>query len=150
MQGGRLKNLLSFSMGILGLGSRRADPTYDLFAVAMIMINAVYPKRFNKDGQGLTQLTSMIKQNKLLEKFEEVILSALKGNYQTAAQMRRDLIAAVNKEKSYNTYGRSQGKNSISPKRQQSKGRKGGFVETCTIFLIVVSFYVIYMFGQLI
>ena len=151
MQGRAIKEFTEFfDRGYWGLGSRKADPTYDLFATAMIMINTVYPKRFNKNGQGLTQLTSMIKQSKLLEKFEGVILSALKGKYQTAAQMRRDLIAAVNKENPITRTAAHKARTASSPKRQQSKGRKGGFMETFIIFLIVVSFYVIYMFGQLI
>ena len=37
-----------FDRGYWGLGSRKADPQYDLYAVAMVMINAVYPTRFLK------------------------------------------------------------------------------------------------------
>ena len=41
-----------------GLGSRKAEPGYDLFAVAMIMINTAYPNRFNKKEGGILQLRS--------------------------------------------------------------------------------------------
>ncbi len=151
MQGRAIKEFTEFfDRGYWGLGSRRADPAYDLFAVAMIMLNTAYPKRFNRNGEGLAQLTSMIKQNKMLEKFEAVILSALKGKYENAAQMRRDLLIAVNKERTVTRTAARKTRTAASSKHQQTKGRKGGFAETFIIFLIVVSFYVIYMFGQLI
>ena len=53
-----------FDRGYWGLGSRKADPQYDLFAVAMIMVNAVYPTRFSKKGEGYTQLKEKIMQKK--------------------------------------------------------------------------------------
>ena len=37
---------------------------YDLFAVAMIMINTVYPNRFNKKEGGILQLRTQIKQSR--------------------------------------------------------------------------------------
>ena len=57
MKGRAIKEFTEFyDRGYWGLGSRKADPAYDLFAVAMIMINAVYPKRFNKTEGGIVQL----------------------------------------------------------------------------------------------
>lgn len=154
MQGRAIKEFTEFyDRGYWGLGTRKADPAYDLFAAAMIMINTAYPKKFNKNGGGLAQLKMMIKQKKMLEKFEGVILHALQGHYQSAAQMRRDLLISVNKEQ---TVSRSAVQRSRMTKpagakrRHQQKGKRGGIMETVIIFLIVVSFYVIYLFGQLI
>ena len=45
-----------FDRGYWGEGSRKAEVTYDLFAVAMIMINAYYPGRFTKQKGGIEQL----------------------------------------------------------------------------------------------
>ena len=61
-----------FDRGYWGLGSRRADPQYDLFAVAMIMLNAVYPTRFSKKGEGYSQLKEKI--------YTETIIKALSKN----------------------------------------------------------------------
>ena len=45
IQGRAIKEFTEFyDRGYWGLGSRKAEPTYDLFAVAMIMINTAYPK----------------------------------------------------------------------------------------------------------
>lgn len=153
LKGRAIKEFTEFyDRGYWGLGSRKADPEYDLFAVAMIMINTAYPKRFTKSGGGLSQLTLMIKQKKVLEKFEGIIQHALQGHYHSAAHMRSELLAAVNKEQpvTRSAVRKSRTAKPVSTKRRQNKGKKGGIMETVVIFLIIVSFYVIYMFGQLI
>ncbi len=49
MRGRALKEYTKFfDRGYWGFGTRKAEPSYDLFAVAMIMINICYPKRFPK------------------------------------------------------------------------------------------------------
>lgn len=37
-----------YDRGYWGLGSRRAEPGYDLFALVMVILNIYYPKRFEK------------------------------------------------------------------------------------------------------
>ncbi|MBB6447458.1 serine/threonine-protein kinase [Bacillus benzoevorans] len=153
LRGRAIKEFTEFyDRGYWGLGSRKADPGYDLFAVAMIMMNTVYPKRFNKSEGGLSQLTWMVKQKDVLKGYEKIILHAFQGHYQSAAQMRRELLAAVNKEQpaARSVVQQSRTTKKVSAKRQQHKRKKGGIMETVIIFLIVISFYVIYMFGQLI
>lgn len=147
LQGRAIKEFTEFyDRGYWGLGSRKADPAYDLFAVAMIMLNTAYPKRFVKNEGGLPQLASMLKQQNSLKRYEGVILKALKGEYQAAAQMRREMITAVNHESSIS---RTASRKRKAPARQRKK-RKGSLLETFVIFLIVISFYLVYMIGQLI
>lgn len=158
LQGRAIKEFTEFyDRGYWGIGSRKADPGYDLFAVAMIMINTVYPQRFRKDKGGMEQLAAMVKQKKSLKQYEGVILHALQGHYQSAAEMRRDLLAAVNQEKQstqQSAVRQAQASKAFSAactsRSQRRAGRKRGFMETVIIFLIVLSFYVIYLFGQLI
>ena len=45
-----------FDRGYWGLGQERQILQYDLFAVAMIIINSAYPARFQKKGEGYSQL----------------------------------------------------------------------------------------------
>ncbi|PAF11551.1 serine/threonine protein kinase, partial [Shouchella clausii] len=66
----------------------KADPAYDLFAAAMILINTAYPKRFAKTTGDLKQLKLMVRQKKELLKYEDVILNALQGQYSSAGEMR--------------------------------------------------------------
>jgi serine/threonine protein kinase len=153
MKGRAIKEFTEFfDRGYWGLGSRKADPGYDLFAVAMITINTAYPNRFSKNTGGIAQLSSMIKQKKSLQKLESVILHALQGDYQSADEMRNDLIKAINKEKDiHRTSGQTRStvksKSVINPKHQK-KGKKGGLMETFVIFMMIFFLYVIYIYVQ--
>lgn len=37
-----------FDRGYWGLGTRKAEPSYDLFAVAMVFLHIYYPRRFER------------------------------------------------------------------------------------------------------
>jgi serine/threonine protein kinase len=166
MKGRAIKEFTEFyDRGYWGLGSRKADPGYDLFAVAMIIINSVYPKRFNKTQGGIVQLRSQISQSKPLQKLESVILRALEGNYQSAGEMRLDLLQAINKPSNHTkptssrqTRQSRQSNHSTKPnqtnsrqgKHRQQKGKKSGSFETIIILVIVFVFYAFYIFGELI
>jgi serine/threonine protein kinase len=88
-----------YDRGYWGLGSRKAEPTYDLFAVAMIMMNTAYPKRFEKTGGGILQLKEAISQKPELKRFEKVLLKALQGHYPSARQMRAELLDCLTEKK---------------------------------------------------
>jgi serine/threonine protein kinase len=100
IQGRAIKEYTEFyDRGYWGLGSRKAEPTYDLFAVAMVMINTAYPKRFEKTNGGLIQLKGAVKLKPELDRYQKVILNALQGHYMNAKQMRADLLALMVEEK---------------------------------------------------
>ena len=93
LQGRSIKEFTEFfDRGYWGLGSRKADPGYDLFAVGMILVNTAYPKRFNKVSGGLNEILAKVKQSPELKRYENVIVSALTGKYQSARQMREELL----------------------------------------------------------
>ena len=80
LQGRAIKEYTEFyDRGYWGLGSRKAEPSYDLFSVAMVMINTAHPKRFTKTQGGITQLREFIQQSKLLLKFEPVLFKSFTG-----------------------------------------------------------------------
>src|SRR5690606_32927785 len=66
-----------YDRGYWGLGTRRAEPSYDLFAIAMIMINSCYPQRFPKREGGIRQLTRAIDASHELTKYKTVLIKAL-------------------------------------------------------------------------
>lgn len=149
IQGRAIKEFTEFyDRGYWGLGTRKAEPTYDLFAVGMIMINTEFPKRFNKTTGGLSQLQDSIKQKKNLHKFEKVIVKALEGTYVSAKEMRLDILEQIN-----HTLSR---KNTIAvpPSKHQTrvaiKKKKGGWFETILIVMVVSILYFIYLYGQMI
>ncbi|WP_217349575.1 phosphoribosylaminoimidazolesuccinocarboxamide synthase [Herbaspirillum sp. VT-16-41] len=93
IQGRAIKEFTEFyDRGYWGLGTRKADPAYDLFAAAMIIINTAYPKRFAKTTGDFKQLKMMVRQKKELLKYEDVILNALQGHYSSAGEMRNDML----------------------------------------------------------
>lgn len=93
IQGRSIKEFTEFfDRGYWGLGSRKAEPGYDLFAVGMIMVNTAYPKRFNKTSGGLNEIMGKVKQSPELKVYENIIANALTGTYQSARQMREEIL----------------------------------------------------------
>lgn len=164
IQGRAIKEFTEFyDRGYWGLGSRKAEPSYDLFSVAMVMINTAYPKRFTKTQGGITQLRQAIHQSPLLVKFEPILVEALQGHYQSASEMRDSLLQLINHKQSQATTGSRQTRQSTKVhssktnrsrsqtvgQRQKSR-KKGRSLETVIIFVVVMLFYVFYIFGELI
>lgn len=149
-----------FDRGYWGLGGRKAEPSYDLFAVAMIMINSAYPKRFQRSGgNGRDQLKKVILSNELLKKYASVLLNAIDGKYQSADEMREDFVKAMSQidqvdsitpQKTTHQLPRQKGKSSQQYRQNQKKSQGGGFLETVLIIAFVLLAYVLYIYGQLI
>ncbi len=151
-----------FDRGYWGLGTRKAEPSYDLFAVAMIMLNIYYPKRFNKTEGGIKQLQTMIRQKKGLLRYEGILVKALTGKYQSAKEMRLDLLkltSGVNLTRK-NGSARAQGNNSRQVKGQNppssntrstiiKKKKKAGWIESLLIIILISICYILYIYGQL-
>jgi len=145
-----------FDRGYWGLGSRKAEPSYDLFAVAMVMINAVYPKRFEKNNSGIKQLKDAILEKKELFPYRNVLLNALSGNYHSALEMRSELLHCLNEKTSSGTTinSRSQKRNKSVIKKQKhstvtNKKKKSAWVETVLIVIIISLLYTLYILEQM-
>lgn len=106
-----------FDRGYWGMGSRKAEPSYDLFAVAMIMINTAYPHRFSKKGElgnHLPELVQAVHAVPSLRKYERVIIKAIQGRYSSAQEMRQELLETISSQTVIK-------KHSAPPKNNQSK-----------------------------
>lgn len=108
-----------FDRGYWGFGSRKAEPSYDLFAVVMVMINMAYRKRFEKPKNPREYLVSAIKNNSHLKPFENILVKALKGDYDTASAMRQDMLLKLNETTDQVVRNNSK---SIIPPDGKSKG----------------------------
>ncbi|WP_077210361.1 protein kinase domain-containing protein [Bacillus dakarensis] len=157
LQGRAIKEFTEFyDRGYWGLGSRKAEPSYDLFAVAMIIINTEYPKRFNKNSGGISELKGYIKQSKLLLEFEDIIMSALQGKYQSAREMRLAIIDKMSTPSKPSVGSRQKSTSGTVRSNHTSKKRKvhsshyriSGWIETILIVSIISFLYMIYIFGQ--
>ena len=147
-----------FDRGYWGGGSRKAEPSYDLFAVAMIIINSAYPKRFPRvDGtNGIEHLKGVIESNHVLKKYRTVLINTISGHYQLASEMRQDLVLSMSKptvtattqtrqSRQTSNRGRSTHQTRIKRKKQKS----GGLSETILILTVVFLGYILYIYGQL-
>ncbi|MCA1066540.1 serine/threonine-protein kinase [Rossellomorea sp. AcN35-11] len=144
-------------------GSRRAEPSYDLFSVGMILINLGYPMRFTKAGNGnMQQLRQAIRSKEQLRKFEGPILNALEGKFQSASEMRVSLLDGLshtqpvkpklNPKVSKSVSSRSHVRSSTSNTRRyqhHQTGKSGHFLETVLVVMIVSLLYVLYIYGEL-
>ncbi|WP_144555625.1 serine/threonine-protein kinase [Bacillus sp. X1(2014)] len=167
IQGRAIKEFTEFyDRGYWGLGSRKAEPSYDLFAVAMIMINTAYPKRLTKTTGGIAQLRDAIRQKPELVIWETVILKALQGQYSSAKQMRSDLLDLMIDKKNpdpapVKTAGTSKpaqkqqpnpgsvGSKSMTRQHYRKKKKKSSWMEFWLIAIVLGLLYAWYTFNKL-
>jgi len=167
IQGRAIKEFTEFyDRGYWGLGSRKAEPSYDLFAVAMIMINTAYPKRLTKTTGGIAQLKEAIRQKTELIAWEKVILKALQGEYSSAKQMRADLLDLMIDKKSPDSVPKktggtsklaskqqpqpgSMGSKSMTRQHYRKKKKKSGWMEFWLIAIVLGLLYAWYTFNKL-
>ncbi|HET6871513.1 MAG TPA: protein kinase family protein [Sporolactobacillaceae bacterium] len=132
-----------YDRGYWGMGSRKAEPSYDLFAVAMIMINLADFKRLEKTDQPQKQLLTKVNQHPLLTPYSDVLTKALKGEYKHALEMREELL-----EKTNETIGQVHRINNMDQRGRAQKKKnewKGTLVLAAFIFFayfIYVTFFV--------
>ncbi len=140
-----------FDRGYWGLGTRKAEPSYDLFSVAMIMINICYPNRFEKNQEGIKQLKERIRRKAILRQYESVLLNALEGKYDNAQLMKKDVIDGISKSK-HSVIDSSKKQPVKQTKKQKStkvsKEKSKGIVETFLFGSFLLLAYILYLFGQ--
>lgn len=161
IQGRAIKEFTEFfDRGYWGLGTRKAEPSYDLFAVGMIMLNTAYPKRFMKSAEGISQLREAIRKKSELLPLERVIVKSLQGQYTSAKQMRAELLtlAADHHQSDYIPRSASKKNHTIkqtssenqkahpyqSRQRYQRKKKKKDFFETIVIIMAFIFLYFMY------
>ncbi|RFU62676.1 protein kinase family protein [Peribacillus glennii] len=147
-----------FDRGYWGMGSRKADPQYDLFAVAMIMLNSSYPKRFSRKEGGFSQLKEMMEQKKEFTPYKAILEKALTGKYLTAEEMRNDMAHVLGRHSQKKSAPAAQPTGKPAATRQARRAQskqitrrkpKYAFLETFLLILIVSLLYTLYIYGQL-
>lgn len=144
-----------FDRGYWGLGSRKAEASYDLFAVAMIMLNCAYPKRFEKQGEKpLVFLKEKIDEEALLHPFKEVMLKALQAKYTNAIEMKEEMVKALSSKGSVIQSSRkTKVKKRVSQapvqKKEKKEKKQSYFVEIFLLSSFLLLAYILYLFGQM-
>lgn len=141
-----------YDRGYWGLGTRKAEPTYDLFAVAMIIINTCYQNRFEKNGEGIKQLKEKIQQKPILMYYEKVLLNALQGKYPNAQSMKKDIVELVGRSNYRYVHSNKKQADIVkksNAKPKQKKEKSSGIMETFLFATFLLLAYILYLFGQM-
>ncbi|WP_280772183.1 serine/threonine protein kinase [Salipaludibacillus daqingensis] len=147
-----------FDRGYWGIGDRKAEASYDLFSVAMLMLNRGYFHRFEKTGlDGRKQLVAKVKQQPVLDPFSSIICKGIEHRYDNALEMKRDLLDVLQKEKKRSALSRvkkkkllKQSKKVHSPSNQvqTTKEKKyRGLYETLIFASFLLLLYILYLVG---
>ncbi|MGY0694541.1 protein kinase domain-containing protein [Virgibacillus sp. FSP13] len=123
-----------FDRGYWGMGSRRAEPSYDLFAFTMVFLSIYFPKHFQKGPNPEKTLISKINEVKALRLYRPCLKKAIQGKYQSSAQMRRELASTI-----YQAQRRSANRRTTRRKNPTVKGP--AVIEATGIFVLSVVFY---------
>ncbi|MBU9710474.1 phosphotransferase [Bacillus tamaricis] len=153
-----------FDRGYWGFGGRKAEPTYDLFSVSMLMINRAYPSRFEKNlKHGSTSLQSRVNDKEILTPFSDVIHKGLEGKYKSAMDMRKELMEIIQNTTFTSTtekkIKRKETRTSIKKQKVQDKKKNSaiknkrerrfvGIFESMLFASFLLILYILYLFGQ--
>lgn len=119
-----------YDRGYWGLGTRKAEPSYDLFAFVMVFLSIYYPKQFSKTKNSKQTLFNKIDQLKPLKPYSFSLKKAINGEYHSSAEMKNELLTALN-----NRYQMKSLK--------QRRSYLDLLIETGGIIIVSITYYVI-------
>lgn len=122
-----------YDRGYWGIGSRRAEPSYDLFALVMIFVKLYYPNQFERGSNSETAILSRIKNVAPLRPYLPSFSKAIQGKYQSSAEMKRDVEQILNRPKP-----------NLSRKRRKQKASI--LVESTGISIVALFYYLVSLF----
>lgn len=88
-----------YDRGFWNLGTRRAEPSYDLFAFVMIFISIYHPRKFDKGKYPKATILKKIDDIKALTLYRHCLKKAILGKYQTSAEMKQDVRTILYNER---------------------------------------------------
>nr|WP_184405968.1 protein kinase family protein [Geomicrobium halophilum] len=159
LQGRAIKEYTEFfDRGYWGLGDRKAEPSYDLFAAAMILMNMIYKRQFDKGRDGQQTLTTHIDRAPELWPYRKWLKKALTGQFSDAQKMKQSLMNIISKEAKPVKRNPSFHQQQQKPQTLKKRGRKRGKTQKSTFGMLdgvlVIAFLLLasalYWVGQLI
>ncbi|MED1865499.1 protein kinase family protein [Fictibacillus nanhaiensis] len=138
-----------YDRGYWGKGTRKAEPSYDLFSAGMVMVNLAYPSRFTKNGDADKQFHAKIAGSPMLKPYAPILQKAWNGKYRYAEEMRNELVLLLNADDKARSPQTQRNSTQKPASRQAQKKKKSSFiVETFLVFTFVFVVYFFYMLGQ--
>lgn len=86
-----------YDRGYWGLGSRKAEPSYDLFAFAVCLMS-MDPK-IKIDTKHKKDITNLLSKATNISPFHSIITKAFKGQYTHAIEMKRDIEQLIHQSR---------------------------------------------------
>lgn len=77
------------------LGTREAEPSYDLFAVVMVILAIFYPDKFKRTADSRRLIIHKLRAIPELKLYNRSLQNAVLGKYETASQMKDELMQQV-------------------------------------------------------
>ncbi|MBM7601283.1 serine/threonine-protein kinase [Virgibacillus halotolerans] len=87
-----------YDRGYWGMGTRRAEPSYDLFSFVMVFLHVYYPRRFDKGTDPEKTLVQKINAVRVLTPYREPLKRAIRGKYQSSVEMKQDITDILRKQ----------------------------------------------------
>lgn len=128
--------------GYWGLGSRKAEPSYDLFAVVMLFLNLFHPRRFGKSADNERLICMKIDNIKVFAPYSHCFKKAVRGKYGSSEDMRREIAESIKKRRSK----RAQPTQAHSTKQVIRRNKGAGFAEGSGLIAAAVLFYGLSLF----
>ena len=113
-----------YDRGYWGLGTRKAEPSYDLFALSMVCLSIYYPNHFPKSKYPDRTLFSKLHAIKPLIPYRAILRKALLGKYHSSSEMKKDVSTIFVQRRKNNT--------------AKNKGEKRLFF-TESLFMIIIA-----------
>lgn len=122
-----------YDRGYWGLGTRKAEPSYDLFALVMVILHVFYPNRFYKTDKPGQLLLQRIHHIPVLRPYKQCLMKAILGKYTSSSQMKADMINILYKQ---------QKNRQRKINKQENNRYLPVVVESGGILLLALSYYV--------
>ncbi|MGM9986992.1 MAG: protein kinase family protein [Bacillaceae bacterium] len=143
LQGRAVKEYTEFfDRGYWELGGRKAEPSYDTFAIGMVLVNMAYPSTFLKGSNPKRTLLDAVEKSPFLKKYEKVIKKTLFEGYTSCKEMREALVFIMTETP---TMTSSVSKQPIKKKKRKSSYKRD-FIEITLLLIGVISGYIWYIY----
>ncbi|WP_117149411.1 MULTISPECIES: phosphotransferase [Paraliobacillus] len=135
-----------YDRGYWQVGSRKAEPSYDLFALAMMALHYAYPNQFDRGQYPIKTLQEKIRQSKQLSPYQTCLERALKGEYISSLEMEKDLslkLLKITKPKTTNHPTSMMNQKQLASKNHVNTVWSA-WLESFAIIMVAFVFFVIY------
>src|SRR5690625_2842406 len=75
-----------------GMGTRKAEPGYDLFAVVMVILHVFYPQQFKRNKNPKQLILQRLHAVTALKRFRRCLQKAILGKYTSASEMKNEVL----------------------------------------------------------